>query len=177
MGAILSRREFVRLSGAGLAGATLFSVVGCGGEETIGGGQGTAGGTFVFSQGVDAVSLDPINQADDTSSDVASHIFSTLLQYPREATDLVPALATEVPEPENGGRAYTFRLREGVRFHDGVPFDAQAVKFNFDRWRDSNNPYHKGGGAASSDFSLYALLFGGFDEESVIEAVEVPDEH
>ena len=180
MKATLSRREFVRLGGAGLAGAALLgsgALAGCGSEETIGGGQGGDGGTFVFGQGVDAVSLDPINQADDTSSDVASHIFSTLLQYPTTGSELVPALATEVPEAEDSGRSYTFKLREGVKFHDGAPFDAEAVKFNFDRWRDSENPYHKGGGAGSSDFSLYALLFGGFDDDSVIEAVEVLDEH
>ena len=180
MKATLSRREFVRLGGAGLAGAALLgsgALAGCGSEETIGGGQGGDGGTFVFGQGVDAVSLDPINQADDTSSDVASHIFSTLLQYPTTGSELVPALATEVPEAEDGGRSYTFKLREGVKFHDGAPFDAEAVKFNFDRWRDSENPYHKGGGAGSSDFSLYALLFGGFDDDSAIEAVEVLDEH
>ena len=173
----LSRRDFMRLGGASLAGAALFGVAGCGGEETIGGGQGKAGGIFNFGQGVDAVSLDPINQSDDTSSDVASHIFSTLLQYPLTGSELVPALAVEVPEPEDGGRSYTFKLREGVKFHDGAPFDAEAVKFNFDRWRESKNPYHKGGGAGSSDFSLYALLFGGFDEESVIETVEVLDQH
>jgi peptide/nickel transport system substrate-binding protein len=172
----LTRRDFVRLSGASIAGAMLLGVAGCG-EETIGGGQGEAGGVFTFGQGVDAVSLDPINQADDTSSDVASHIFSTLLQYPLVGSGLVPALAAEVPEPEEGGRVYTFKLRKGVKFHDGAPFDAEAVKFNFDRWRDTKNPYHKGGGAGSSDFTLYALLFGGFDEESVIEQVEVLDEH
>src|SRR5918998_3208414 len=177
MGAILSRREFVRLSGAGLAGATLFSVVGCGGEETIGGVQGTAGGAFVFSQGVDAVSLDPINQADDTSSDVASHIFSTLLQYPLTGSDLVPALAAEVPEPEDGGRSYTFTLREGVKFHDGAPFDAEAVKFNFDRWRDSKNPYHKGGGGQSENFAYYVGQFGGVDGDSIITSVEAVDEY
>jgi peptide/nickel transport system substrate-binding protein len=167
----------VWLGGASLAGAALLGVAGCGGEETIGGEQREAGGVFAFGQGVDAVSLDPINQADDTSSDVASHIFSMLLQYPLTGSDLVPALAVEVPQPEDGGRSYTFRLREGVKFHDGAEFNAEAVKFNFDRWRDSNNAYHKGGGAGSSDFSLYALLFGGFDEESVVEEVEVLDEH
>jgi peptide/nickel transport system substrate-binding protein len=172
----LSRRDFVRLGGASLAGAVLLGVGGCGGEETIGGEQGEAGSVFDFGQGVDAVSLDPINQADDTSSDVASHIFSTLLQYPLTGSSLVPALAVEVPEPEDDGRTYTFRLREGVKFHDGADFNAEAVKFNFDRWRDSKNPYHKGGGAGSSDFSLYALLFGGFDEESVVQKVEVLDE-
>jgi peptide/nickel transport system substrate-binding protein len=58
----------------------------------------------------------------------------------------VPALATGIPTGEDGGLSYTFNLRKGVKFHDGTPFNADAVVFNFDRWRLTDNPYHKGGG-------------------------------
>lgn len=172
----LSRRHFVRLSGASLVGAALLGVAGCGRGETVGV-QGEGGSIFTFAQGTDAVSLDPINQADQASADVANHIFSTLVQYPVEGTDLVPALAVEVPEPRDGGLSYTFKLREGIEFHDGAPFDGEAVKFNVDRWKDTGNPYHKGGGAQGTDFAYYAILFGGFDDESIIESVEVLDRY
>lgn len=167
----------MKLGGASLAGAGLLGLTGCGGDETISGGSQEGGGSvFTFAQGLDVLSLDPPNQADDTSSAVAGYIFDTLLQYPLEGAELAPALAAEVPEPGDGGRSYTFTLRDGVEFHDGTSFDAEAVVFNFERWRDSSNPYHKGGGAQSSDFSNYALLFGGFDDESVITGVRVIDD-
>ena len=174
----LSRREFLQLGGAGLAGAALLGVAGCGGGETIGGGQQGGGGenVFTFGRGADSVGLDPINVTDGESLIVCRQVFDGLLDFKPETTDLVPALATEVPEPEEGGRVYTFRLREGVRFHDGEPFNAEAVVFNFERWKNTGSPYHKGGGSQSSNFAYYAGMFGGFDDDSVIESVEAVDE-
>ncbi|QYJ15421.1 Periplasmic dipeptide transport protein [Rubrobacter xylanophilus DSM 9941] len=174
----LSRREFLQLGGAGLAGAALLGVAGCGGGETIGGGQQGGGeeGVFTFGRGADSVGLDPINVTDGESLIVCRQVFDGLLDFKPETTDLVPALATEIPEPEEGGRVYTFRLREGVTFHDGEPFNAEAVVFNFERWKNTDNPYHKGGGSQSSNFAYYAGMFGGFDDDSVIESVEAVDE-
>lgn len=42
---------------------------------------------------------------------------------------MVPALATEVPEPEEGSLVYTFNLREGVKVHDDTDFNDDAVVF------------------------------------------------
>ncbi len=114
---------------------------------------------------------------DGESLIVARQVFDGLLDFEPESTDIVPALATEVPEPEEGGRVYTFELREGVTFHDGEPFNAEAVVFNFERWKNTDNPYHTGGGSQTSDFAYYSSMFGGFDDESVIESVEAVDEH
>ncbi len=70
---------------------------------------------------------------------------------------IVPDLAeswTVAPD----GLAYTFKLREGVRFHDGAPFSSSDVKFTFER-----------GGAPESVNNLKKSLF------STISAVETPD--
>ena len=85
-------------------------------------------------------------------------------------------MATEIPKPEDGGLTYTLKLRHGIKFHDGTTLDAEAVKFNFDRWRDTKNEYHKGGGGQTSEFAYYSAQFGGFDDDSVIESVEAVDE-
>ena len=178
----ISRRDFLKLSGAGLAGATLLGVAGCGGGETIGGGQQGGGGVgggnvFTWGQGAEPVALDPIHVTDSESSKVVRQMFNPLLMFAPESTDVIPALATEVPEPEDGGLSYTFNLRKGVMFHDGTPFNADAVIFNFERWRFTDNPYHKGGGSGTSNFAYYSSYFGGFDDDSVIENVEAADDY
>jgi ABC-type transport system substrate-binding protein len=176
----MNRRQFLRLSGAGFAGAALLGAAGCGGGGTISGGQGGGGGgnvnTFVFGRGADSVTLDPVNTTDGESLRVTRQIFDGLLDFAPESTDVIPALATEIPKPEDGGRLYTFTLREGVTFHDGAPFNAEAVVFNFDRWRLEDNEFHTGGGGQSENFAYYVGQFGGFDSDSIIEAVEAVDE-
>lgn len=175
----LSRRDFLKLSGVGVAGVSMLGVAGCGGGETIGGQQGGDGDEVVFTwgRGADTVGLDPINVTDGESLIVTRQIFDGLLDFEPGTTNVVPSLANELPEPSDGGRVYTFTLREGVSFHDGEPFNAEAVKFNFDRWRNTDNEYHVGGGRQSSDFAYYTSQFGGFDDESVIESVEAVDEY
>ena len=176
----ISRRNFLKLSGAGLTGAMLLGVAGCGGGGQIQGGQGGGGGggnVFTFGRGADSVSLDPINEADTESSKVCRQIFDTLLDFAPESTDVIPSLATEIPKPEKGGLQYTLKLRDGVKFHDGTEFNADAVVFNFERWRFSDNPYHKGGGSQTTNFSYYPAMFNGFDDDSVIENVEALDEY
>jgi peptide/nickel transport system substrate-binding protein len=172
----ISRSDFLRLSGAGLTGVTLLGLAGCGGGGTIGGGGG-GGSTFVFGRGADSVTLDPINATDGESFRATRQVMDTLLRFKPGTFDLAPALAVEVPKPEDGGRSYTVKLRKGVKFHDGTEFNADAVKFNFDRWRDTKNPYHKGGGANSGNFAYYEGQFGGFDDDSVIESVDVVDDY
>jgi peptide/nickel transport system substrate-binding protein len=178
----ISRRDFLKLSGTSLTGAVLLGVAGCGGGETIQGGQGGGGGavggnTFIFGRGADSVSLDPINATDGESFRVTRQIFDTLLDFAPGTFDPVPSLATEIPKAEDGGKSYTFKLREGVKFHDGAPFNADTVVFNFDRWRLTDNPYHTGGGGQSENFAYYANQFGGLDDDSIITNVEAVDEY
>lgn len=130
------------------------------------------GGTLVYGRGADAVSLDPINVTDGESIRVTHNVFETLLEYD-ENLELQPKLATEYSSSEDG-LTWTFKLREGVKFHDGTDFNADAVVFNFDRWMDPENPCHKGG-----DFPYYPFLYGGFkgDENHLIEHVKATGEH
>jgi peptide/nickel transport system substrate-binding protein len=58
-----------------------------------------------------------------------------------EYTDIIPALA-ERYEISEDGKEYTFYLRKNVKFHDGYPFDAEAVKFNLERIWKKDSPYY-----------------------------------
>jgi peptide/nickel transport system substrate-binding protein len=67
---------------------------------------------------------------------VWNNIFNSLLTLtPPPELKIVPELATSW-EVLDGGKTYIFHLVEGVKFHDGMDFDAQAAKWNFDRILD-----------------------------------------
>jgi len=85
---------------------------------------------FIFVQGVDPETLDPHLYASTIAANVFLHVLEGLVaQSPK--LELEPLLATSWEVSEDG-LTWTFYLRQGVQFHDGTPFNAQAVKDNFD---------------------------------------------
>lgn len=94
---------------------------------------GSAGAAqeLIVATGADPVRLDPPDQTDNISETVLRHVMDGLVEFDEEM-NFVPALATSW-EVVGDGEGYRFFLREGVTFHDGTPFNAEAVKFNFDR--------------------------------------------
>ncbi|OTA41604.1 MAG: hypothetical protein A6D92_05240 [Symbiobacterium thermophilum] len=126
---------------------------------------------LVWGRGGDSVSLDPIQVTDGESLKVTHQIYEGLLDYAPGSTEVVPVLATEW-EVSPDGLEWTFKLRQGVKFHDGTDFNAEAVKINFDRWRNTSDPLHVGG-----EFPYYGYMFGGFDEDSNIKDVIVVDDY
>jgi peptide/nickel transport system substrate-binding protein len=61
----------------------------------------------------------------------AAPFYSVLIrvdpQNPSSTTDFVCDLCTEMPQPTDGGKTYTFKIRTGVTFHDGSPLTAEDV--------------------------------------------------
>ncbi|WP_342515079.1 ABC transporter substrate-binding protein [Sporosarcina sp. FSL K6-1522] len=127
------------------------------------------GGTVIYARGADSVGLDPINITDGESIRVTHAIFETLFEYDTNL-ELQPKLA-ESYEVADDGVTWKLRLKEGIQFHDGTDFNADAVVFNFERWMDPENPYHIG------DFPYYPFLYGGFkgDPTHKIEHVKAVD--
>lgn len=104
------------------------------------------GGTFIFGRGGDSVGLDPALEEDGESFKVCDNIYDTLVQYKDGSTDLEPGLA-EKWESSEDGLTWTFFLRKGVKFHDGTPFDADAVLFSLNRQHDKTHPFHNVSGS------------------------------
>jgi len=96
------------------------------------------GGTIIFGRGGDSVGLDPAYETDGNSFMVCDNVFEALIFYADESTALEPGLAKSW-DVSADGKQYTFHLREGVKFHDGTPFNADAVVFSIGRMMKNRN--------------------------------------
>jgi peptide/nickel transport system substrate-binding protein len=114
------------------------------------------GDVLVFGRNKDALTLDPAVSFDGLSLTVTHVIYEGLTRYRPGTFDVEPCLATSWSVSKDG-KKWSFHLRQGVRFQDGAGFDAQAVKFNFDRWRLPDDRFHTGG-----NFIYWESMFGGF---------------
>ena len=144
--------------------ALALAAVGCGGDDDEEGSgaatatseEGASGGTLVFGTASDPVVLDGALVSDGESLRVIDQIFETLVTLKPGTTELEPGLAKSW-ELSDDGLTYTFELQEGVTFHDGEPFNAEAVCANFDRW------YNFEGSFQNPSASYYwQTVFGGF---------------
>ena len=93
---------------------------------------------------------------------VLTNMYDGLTRFKTGTLDVEPGLATSWTMGEDG-KTYTFKLRDGVLFHDGTPFNADAVKFNLERVLDKAHPYH--------DTGPFPFVF----TLGPIHAVETPD--
>jgi peptide/nickel transport system substrate-binding protein len=167
--------------------ALALAAAGCGGDDDEEGSgaatatseEGASGGTLVFGTASDPVVLDGALVSDGESLRVIDQIFETLVSLKPGTTELEPGLAQSW-EISDDGLTYTFELQEGVTFHDGEPFDAEAVCANFDRW------YNFEGSFQNPSASYYwQTVFGGFaqtdpesgaPEDSFFESCTAVDE-
>ena len=143
--------------GMALASAALMALAACGGgtdDDTPDG--ATGGGTFVFGVSADPVIIDGAYVSDGESLRAVRQIFEGLVNTVPGETSVQPWLA-ESWETSDDGLTWTFSLKEGVKFHDGTDFNAEAVCFNFERW------YNFTGLQQSPSVAYYwTTVFGGF---------------
>ncbi len=153
----ITRRSVLRgvsLAGAGLAGAAL---IGCGSKKTettpaagnTGGAPGAAtaaapavaqpkqGGRLARAQSGDPPTFDQHGQSSTVANLPAAPLFNTLVGFDykdgdEKPTSIIPELA-ESWEVAKDGLTYTFKLKQGVKFHDGTPFVAGDVKASLQR--------------------------------------------
>ena len=132
-GGELGRREFLVRSGAvagaaavagtGVMSATAAPGTGRTGHRSLGQGEGT---TLRFGMGTDADYLDPRQINTQEAYVACANIYDTITLYDLGAATIRPGLA-ESWEISEDGLTYTFALRQGVTFHDGTPFNADAI--------------------------------------------------
>ncbi len=146
-----------------VVGVAALALSACADSERDPGGESSgeeeaAGGTFVFAASSDPGMLDPAFASDGETFRVARQMFEGLVGTEPGTADPAPLLAKSWEQSEDG-LSYTFQLEEGVKFHDGTDFNADAVCANFDRW------YNWTGLLQSQNLSYYyQSLFKGFKE-------------
>jgi peptide/nickel transport system substrate-binding protein len=136
----VSRREFVRHGSVlGLSLPFLASVVTAIGMEapTRRAWAASPGGTVRMAQVVPAAAIDPVKIADGGGVTVLSQVAETLVLSGRDLT-AQPVLA-ESWSPNKDGTVWTFKLRQGVKFHSGKPMTADDVVATFDRLANPDN--------------------------------------
>lgn len=116
---------------------TIFFMAGCGQKELP---QNPtkeikSGGQLTFGSLQEPNTLNPLLSDVLATAEVSSLLFSGLI-VTNDKGEWIPDLALEVPTLQNGGvspdgRTITYRLRQGVNWHDGAPFTAADVKFTW----------------------------------------------
>ncbi|WP_413373401.1 ABC transporter substrate-binding protein [Paenibacillus taichungensis] len=116
------------LSGCGAAGNSNSAVQASGGEQAAGQAEG---GNLTYALATSPDTLDPHRSGLAVTVRAIRTIYDNLVVQLPDGS-IKPWLAKEWSVSEDG-KSYTFKLREDVKFHDGTPFNAEAVKFNLDR--------------------------------------------
>ncbi len=168
----LTRRRFVKTVGAGVAlGVAVPALLApvSNAAPTLGASTRAAAtpGTLVIGLVAEPTSLDPGQLTDINSMKLLGAMYDTLVRFKPNSFDLAPSLATSW-DISGDLMLYTFKLRPGVKFHDGSDFNADAVKFTYDRLLDPNHPY-----ADTGPFPFAPGYYGSIAETVVVDPLTV----
>lgn len=146
-GTALAQKKVVDLSGLGIQ-------------------PGQVGGTVTLPLGDSPPTFLYYAQIDNNTQTLTQQVFDSLVEFNLETYALEPALA-ESWEVSEDGTVYTFHLRQGVTWHDGVPFTAEDVVFTYEQI--ITNPEARAGDAAQFTYTV--------EGETRYVSFEVVDEH
>lgn len=123
------------------------------------------GGTLTYMIPADSPpSFDGHRETTFATVHAAAPFYSVLIRVPPDnpasTTEFVCDLCTEVPKPTDGGKTYTFKIRSGIKFHDGSPLTAQDVGASW------NRIVFPPKGTVSARVTYYAM----------VDKIEVPDD-
>ncbi len=116
----------------------------------------TPPGVLVVGQIAEPQALDPHAVTAVNDFRILMNIYDGLVRYAPGTLEVEPALATGWEISEDG-TVYTFTLRDGVTFHDGSAFDAEAVVWNFARMLNEDHPLHEATGPFPLSFFFSAI--------------------
>src|SRR5215213_4256942 len=171
-GTQISRRDFLKISGTGLAGATLLGTAGCGVFSAGGGGGGGSSKSVAINLEQTVKDLDSAQTTDSVSTEILQNVMSGLYRLDPNSRPF-PDMAEGVDISEDGLN-YTFTLRDGIKWSNGDPVTSEDFKYAWLRALDPKTA------------SLYAYIISTFvkgaDEYNTGKgspddvAIETPDD-
>jgi oligopeptide transport system substrate-binding protein len=174
VGPQMSRRDFLKIGGTGLAGAALLGTAGCGVFSDSGGGGGGGGSSTAIAINLEQTvkDLDSAQTTDTVSTEILQNVMSGLYRLDANARPF-PDMAEGVDISEDGLN-YTFTLRDGIKWSNGDPVTSEDFKYAWLRALDPKTA------------SLYAYIISTFvkgaDEYNTGKgspenvAIETPDD-
>ncbi len=162
----LGRRDLLKLTGAaGVAAAGGFGDLRL--QHAAAAPARQDASSIIFAAGTDVDELDPRTIDTQEGYIVCANIYDCLVLYDLGATTIRPGLA-ESWEISEDGTVYTFNLRQGVSFHDGAPFNAEAVVTWYNSFVD---------GGPDSQYDATRMVYVKDFITVWIDSVEAVDEH
>ncbi|AZU64407.1 ABC transporter substrate-binding protein [Neobacillus mesonae] len=115
-----------------------FSIIGCSGADKTDskkseGGKKDAGGELQVAYNAQPPTLDPLMSTAVATRDITRNVFESLVTF-NEKFEVEPMLA-EKYEVSEDGKAITFELRKGIKFHNGKEMTAEDVVASMNRWK------------------------------------------
>ena len=167
---VMGRRAFV---GGALATSALAALAGCAGNKGTAAGSGSAAAadvkltdnTFIYYLSEPAF-IDPYNAQENQGTAVVYSCFDGLLTWDFDTNAPVPLAAAELPTVSEDGLTYTFKLREGMKFHNGDPVDAESFKRGWQRLADGKME-------SPSEIGYHLALVAGYAEMNSGKADEI----
>ena len=141
----ISRRSFLQLGSAGVAGAALLGVAGCGGGQQTGqqggGGATASGSTLTVGYDQEPEILNRLIQGGDALS--TSSTTAGIMEYPIQITpDLgyAPLLAAEMPKlASEDPQVVEYKLRDGLTWSDGKPLTSADARWTYEQIMNPDN--------------------------------------
>jgi len=127
-----------------LAAVAAIGLASCGGGDDTSGGSGEKGGILNATYASFPDFMDPALSYSAEGWTAMAEVYLPLLTYKHangeEGSEVVPALAKELPEISNDGKTYTLFLRPGLKYSDGTPVKASDFPFSVERMIELNSP-------------------------------------